>query len=165
MDIVLDSDSLNHLLRCPRKSGRRTQPSIETAIDRFVAAGQLRLAVDPQRALIDEWGETCDAEIVQVLITQWEPGIVPVDGIGKFSKMQSKRLRAWGFDGGTDKLIVKIAIVTSDHVIVSEDSDFWDPKKKANFKNKNAPVARFLREEFGITIWLLGMLMPKLHAL
>lgn len=164
MDVVLDSSSLNHLLRSPRKRRGGGQEEFECSIDPFINSGKLRLALDPARALVDEWRQTCDSEAVQVLITQWEAnnGIFVVDAAGKISPADTKTLKSLGFNDTCDKLVVRIALVTDDRIIVSEDSDFWDPKTKANRGNKNAPVARLLREAMEITVLGLAILIRKL---
>ena len=104
-------------------------------------------------------------EIVQVLITQWDKGVFIVDPVAKFSARQRKKLQQFGFTDSIDKLIVKIATVTNDRTIVSDDCDFWDPTNKANYQNKNAPVARLLREELGVAVLVLGVFMPLLQEL
>jgi hypothetical protein len=65
-----------------------------------------------------------------------------------------------------DKLIVKIALATEDRIIVSGESDFWDPKKPNNRQipgQANAPVARFFREQLEITVLTLKMLLAKMR--
>jgi len=164
--IVLDSSSLNHLLKKAKTVRDRFNNAVGTALDDAIDKGKLQLAVDPTRILIDEWKQTCGSEIVQVLITKWESkkGIKLVGKLGTFSNSQRKKLLELGFTGTIDKLIVKIAIVAEDHTIVSEDSDFWDPINIDNSGKKNAPVARFLREEFEITVLFLGGLIALLPA-
>ena len=167
MDIVLDSVSLNHLLRAPRRVRERFSEAVGTPIDPAIEKGHLRLALDASRGLTSEWAQTCGAEVVHVLITKWESakGLFVVDQLGKLPTLQRKQLLDFGFTDTCDKLIVKIAIATEGRIIVSDDSDFWDPSTVENYGNKNAPVARLLREDLGITLLVLKSLMDHLSSL
>ena len=164
MDIVLDSVSLNHLLRSPRRVRERFNETVGTPLDPAIADGTLKLAVDISRGLIDEWARTCGPEVVHVLVTKWESqnGILLMGPLGKLSSSQRSRLLRLGFTDACDKLIVKIAVATDSRTIVSDDSDFWDPKQKGNYCNPNAPVARILIEELGINIFVLKQLIAMI---
>jgi len=167
VEIVLDSVSLNHLLRGSRKVRERFSDSVGTPIDQAINEGCLKLALDSAKGLISEWGTTCGAEIVHVLITKWESqrGLFIIEPLGKLSSAQRKHLSAYGFNDTCDKLILRIAIATEDRIVVSDDSDFWDPNKIANYGNKNAPVARLIREELDITLLNLKALMEQLSLI
>jgi hypothetical protein len=134
--------------------------------------GKITLAVDSQRGLISQWQETCGIEVIKVLITRWEGlgGIFVIENPLRRPKPAiSKRLRilCFGLKSPIDTLILRLALTTADRIIVSEDSDFWDPTKPKNdsrvLGNPNAPVARLCWEELGVTILLLRMLMTRLR--
>lgn len=133
--------------------------------------GRIKLAVDSQRGLISQWQELCGIEVIKVLITRWEElgGIFFIEKPLRPKPNISKRLRilCFGLKSPIDTLILRLALTTSDRIIVSEDSDFWDPTKPKNdprvLGNHNAPVARLCREELDITIMLLRMLMTRLR--
>jgi hypothetical protein len=151
-------------LRAPRKTRERFNEAVGTKLDSAIASGRLKLAVDSTRGLVDEWAKTCGTDVVHVLVAKWESqgGIVPVGPLGKLSRSQRDRLFDFGFTDTCDKLIVKIAYATGDRIIVTDDSDFWDPKTKKNFCNSNAPVALLLVGELGITLYVLKMLITVL---
>ena len=173
MQVVLDSVSLLHLLRPskPSKKAKRSTPAHQNPLDRPMRLGKIRLAVDSQRGLISQWQELCGIEVVKVLITRWEEldGIFVIENPLRPKPAIAKRLRilCFGLKSPIDTLILRLALATVDRIIVSEDSDFWDPTKPKNdpgvLGNPNAPVARLCREELNVTILLLRMLMTRLR--
>lgn len=165
--IVLDSDSLNHLLRHPARVRLGKEVRYRTSLDVHIAASRVKLAMDGQRALVDEWQRSCDPEAVKVAVTEWESrgGIHPIERLGRLSSAHSKFLRLAGFTDTGDKLVLKIALVAPNRTIVSEDSDFWDPANDENFGNRNAPVRQFLRERLDVNVFILGTFMQIVPGL
>lgn len=169
MEVVIDSVTINHLSRPPKASSkaRRPPPTRESLLDRWIRLQKIHLAIDSPRALVDEWHKTCGPDI-KVLVAHWgeNNGIVFINELRNPPPPTFKRLRSLGFgkDSG-DKLILRIALGTKDRTIVSDDSDFWDPKKSDDRRmkgNPNAPVARLCKNELNVTILLLKMLMDIL---
>ena len=97
-------------------------------------------------------------------MSRWEElrGIVLVDRPPTLTSSTSRKLRNLGFDGPIDRLVLRLGLASKDHTVVSDDNDFWDPKSKTQRGNANAPVARFAKQELGITITLLAPLLAKL---
>lgn len=159
--VVLDSDSLNHLLRHPAKFRLGKELRYGTSLDIHIAESRVKLAIDGSRALVDEWQRTNEPEAVKVALTKWEGrgGIHPIDRLGKWDTAQSRFLKNAGFTDTGDKLVLRIALGAPNRTIVSDDSDFWDPQNKKNFGNKNAPVRKFLREQLQVTVFVLGTFM------
>lgn len=99
-----------------------------------IEARLVRVVVDAKRALIDEWKRTCNEELVQVLVARWEAvaGLYQLGKDGVVSGPLNRKLRELGFGCDTvDKLVLRIAIATTDRVILSDDSGFWDPKRES----------------------------------
>ena len=165
MEVVIDSVNLNHLSRPPKASSkaRRPTPTSESLLDRWIRLRKITLAIDSQRALIDEWQKTCGPDI-KVLVAHWgdNKGIVFVGNLRNPPQQTARRLRSLGFGNDTgDKLVLRIAMGTKDRTIVSDDSDFWDPRRPHDSRLKgkaNAPVARLCKDELNVTILLLNML-------
>ena len=170
MEAVLDSVSLQHILRSLTTSRIRHKnnhyENIETALDRPLRERKLTLAVDKDGALIDEWSRTCGVDNIQVLIAHWESfaGLLPIDPVSKISLSISRQLRQLGFIDGIDRLILRISLKTEDRIVVSEDSDFWDPAHPRKRGDPNACVAKLCSESLSITVLLLGMLFAKLDG-
>lgn len=162
MEIILDTASLQHLLRNPQE--RPGRDSYETALDTPMRKQKLILVLDRVGGLQGEWIETCGEEIIAVLINKWEElrAISFVDTPPKIHHHLTKKLKHLGFNDTIDKLILRLAAKTKDKTVVSDDNDFWDPKSLKERGNRNALVARVCREELGITITLLAPLLRKI---
>lgn len=152
---VIDSVAVNHLLRTPKRKKRRIVPHL-IPLAEFMRADTLTFMVDPDRGIIDEWSNTASPEAVAQLVIQWEAlgGLRVVRKLGKLDAADSKKLRLMGFDDTIDKLILKVALATDDKIIVSEDGDFWDPKKpgRASVGKNDAPVCKFLHRVMGVDV-------------
>lgn len=159
MDAVIDSVCMSSLLRSitATRRNRGSNIAFETALDSPLRAGKCRLCLDSDGALQDEWGRTCGEEIIRRLMVRWYDfgAIAPVDPANKIPGPARGALRQLGFDGTTDKLILRIAINTFDKLVVSNESDFWDPSDTQKSGSRNAPVAKICREKLGVTIMLL----------
>lgn len=121
----------------------------------------LRIVIDNRRHLIDEWERTCGSELVKQLVVTWSDL-----GALCFLKFQPKvppqlkrSLRQAGFDDTVDKLIVAIALHTTDRAIVSEDSDFWDPEHVKKKGAVDATLRSILEREGSISVYTLKMLV------
>jgi hypothetical protein len=160
MEIILDTVSLQHLLRpaSRRPGARQARLRLETSLDPILRTGALVLVMDSDGGLLGEWLTTCGREYVQVLITRWSTYISLVERPPNLSRNLSRKLRQLGFSDTIDKLILRLAVQTNDHYIVSDDSDFWDPLHVSAKGKVNAPVAKYIRDEFGVTVMLLGQL-------
>lgn len=172
MQVVIDSESMQALTRQPKLSGKSklSKPRYETSLDRPMSLGRIVVVLDSPGGILSEWIRTCDPEFIKVLVTRWEElrGILFMRNPPSLDHAVSGRLRRLGFGNDTiDKLILRLAVITKDQVVVSDDSDFWDPTKPKNDPrvkgNRNSPVARLCREELGVTILLLKMLMDGLN--
>lgn len=150
---VIDSVAVNHLLRPPKQKRVVTHP---IPLGAFMRAKILTFMVDPKRGIIDEWSNTSSPEAVAQLVIQWEAlgGLRVVRQLGKLYSADSKKLRRLGFDDTIDKLVLKVALATDDKTIVSEDSDFWDPKNpgRRSVGKNDAVVCKFLREVMGVDV-------------
>ncbi|MDQ3819083.1 MAG: hypothetical protein M3362_15595 [Acidobacteriota bacterium] len=170
MQTVIDSVSMLHLTRPPKRPGKSrggaTAP--RNRLDEPLKLQKITLALDASLGLVSEWEKTCGPDI-KVLVAHWgeQGGILLIQNPRNPQQAIRRRLQILGFGQDTvDKLILRIALGTRDRVIVSDDSDFWDPKKRNDNRVKgdpNAPVARLCREELGVTILLLGMLIDRLE--
>ena len=174
MEIVLDTVCLQKLILRPKRSRRRSIPAsarkLATAIDTQLRQKEVILALDEKGGILDEWQSTCGPDTVQSIISYWggELSCIKYVKPKKYSQSHRQRLRAMGFgcnNGTVDKLILRVAFSLSDKNIVSNDSDFWNPKKRSiksgAVGNKNAPVAKYCREHLGITIMTLGTLVNR----
>jgi len=157
--VVIDTVSLQHLLRPPKRSGKALP---ETALDDHLLSGAIQLALDRSRGLLSEWERTCGTEVIAVVINRWERGIVFIATVKTLSPSVNKRLRQLGFKDPIDRLVLRIAC-TCDKIAVSNDSDFWDPRDSRSLGNYNAPVARYMREELGVQVLLLAGLLNQLR--
>ena len=124
----------------------------------------MSLALDIGEGLLCEYRRTCGDEAIKVLVSRWEGvnGIRKVSPARAIARPISRRLRQLGFGGSVDRLILRIALVTRDHAVASNDGHFWcpgDPKKKGN---RNAPVSRLCREYLGIEVMLLSALLARI---
>ncbi len=168
MQVVLDSDALHNAL-IPLKLSkikRRKDLSnlITTPLDKPLQQGRLVLVVDDGGGLIGEWSETCGPEYIEILLIQWEPfgAVNQIRPEGSIGFPASRQLKQLGFNGPIDRLILRIALATTDKIVTSEDSDFWDPRQPRQKGNPNAPVAQICRQSLGITVLLLGKLLQRL---
>jgi hypothetical protein len=169
IEAVIDSVTMNVAVR-PIKGSNRSALKKQTMnpLETPVRLRKLRLALDSSKGLISEWERTCGPAVKAfVIYCEQYDGIRLIQNLGSPGSAASKQLRRLGFgNDAIDKLIVKIALATEDRIIVSGESDFWDPKKPNNRQipgQANAPVARFFREELRITVLLLRMLLAKVR--
>jgi hypothetical protein len=168
MQVVIDTVSIQHLLRCLKpskiKKHMHSRQLVETSLDGPLKKRFITLAVDLYGGLVDEWARTCGHEPIRVLIMKWESygAILSVEPEKKIGPKISRKLRQFGFNDTIDRLILRIAMVTEERIVVSDDSDFWDPREPRNKGIHNAPVAKLCREELGIIIFLLDGLMKRI---
>jgi hypothetical protein len=168
VEAVLDTVSLKHLLRVPRqgRSRRGRSPRLETALDTPMQKQKLCLALDKSGGLISEWKQTCGADVVEVVFTRWVElnAIVLVDDLPKIGLAINKKLRQLGFTDTIDKIVLRLGLIAKDHIVVSDDNDFWNPKSTMERGNRNAPVARLCREGLGVTVTLLRPLLQQVRS-
>jgi hypothetical protein len=159
MDIVLDTVSMNHICR-----GKTSSDSGKFC--QAISARTLRVVIDKDRALFDEWAKTVNLEALQQLLISWSDmgGVVTLKKDCKLSRELANALHKLSFTDTGDKLVVRIAICTTDRTIVSEDSDFWDPRDSSKRGNRNAPVATTLWDLERIRVTTLGELAQVLEA-
>lgn len=165
MDIVLDSVTLNHLLRFRRPRHRRSaNRASDTVLDPHLRSRRLALAIDIDGGLTDEWGRTCGPELVRVLLARWEgmSAFAPVEPANAIPLPISKRLRQEGLRGTIDKLVIRIALSSQDHTVVSDDGHFWCPGNSAMKGDPNAPISRICFIDLGIEVILLATLLGRL---
>jgi len=168
MEVVLDSAAVQHLLRSIRTSRLRRSAAayglIVTSIDKPLEQKRLTLAIDRCRALVDEWADTCGEETIKLLIIKWDGlgALNPVLPVRSIGHPASRRLSQMGFTDAIDRLIIRVALATSDPTVVSEDSDFWDPSNLQQKGNPRACVASLCSRHLGVTVLLLGQLLKRL---
>lgn len=165
MEVVLDTVSLKRLLRQPKKSSSQNRNAKnQTILDQAISDGDLRLALDSDDGLLNEWQVTCGEEIVKMLIVKWETsdGIFFIENLQKLSASVRKNLRQQNFTGTIDKLILRISISTADKKIVSDDSDFWDPRDHRQTGNATASVANYLQRTLDVEVMLLRQLVERI---
>ncbi len=164
MEAAIDTVVISRLLRSPRTTKGQQRPG--TALDEYLRRGDLRIGLDRQRAVVHEWERTCGEEYVKILVTAWEGlrAFVIADPLGTIPRGVSKSLRQRGFDDAIDKLLLKVAIAINARVVVSEDSDFWDPQDYSRdcIGDHNAYVAHLLREKCDVLVLTLRQLLAKL---
>ncbi len=162
MEVVVDTVSIQHLLRSLKLSKTSKEKEYyETSLDRPLKEGKCILVVDEDGSLIDEWGQTCGREHIQVLITHWESfaALVSINPVSKIPPPISRRL---SFMTSIDRLVLRIGMATSDRIVVSDDSHFWDPVCPGKRGDPNACIAKLCYERLSITVLLLGMLIEAL---
>lgn len=165
---AIDSVSMNHLLQKPR-----TNPDGEptgTALDEHIKKGRFCVAMDKQRAIIHEWEQTCGHEYIAALVTKWSDlnGFEYVKTPGRLTSNHIKRLIALGFkDQPIDKLLLRTAMGSNHQRLVSNDSDFWDPKKPPRHRvgDSNAAVAKYCQDELCVTVLVMDALLGELEAI
>src|SRR5262249_38883086 len=135
-EVVLDTCVVAVISRTPKS------PPADT-LSSAVKKKKFRVCADLAGGLVGEWEETANAEVVRQLIVYWEqhPGWKLGDP-QVFPQHVSKKLTALGFTQTIDRLIVRIAMGTSEKKVVTNDSDFWDPKNKKSAGDHKAPVSR-----------------------
>jgi hypothetical protein len=163
IDVVLDTVAVHHVLRQPR---RKSGVHRETVLDNHFKSGALRVVLDLSRGLLSEWERTCGREAVGVVLARWEElrGVILVRDVGRIPAAVGRRLLQCGFKGGVDRLVLRISLATVDRVIVSNDSDFWDPKSTASLGDDKAPVVSILRDQLNVTVLLLSALVAQLAS-
>lgn len=164
MQVVVDTVSMNHVVRLPKRSGSH----FANILDQPIKGGRLKIALDAARGLQSEWEDSCGTELIKTLVIKWADlnGIVWIRELRPLGGTIVKQLKKLGFkDQPIDKLVLKLARETNDHIIVSNDSDFWDPRDTNSPGNKNAPVAQFCKRSLGIEIILLKSLLWKLRKI
>src|SRR6266699_620210 len=110
MEAVLDSVSLNHFLRRPKKA--RKSNRLETPLDPYLRQRVLLLGLDAEKGLASEWVRTCGEEVVRQVLNQWEAfgAIILVNALARYNTQVSRRLRQVGVRDTIDKLILRIAL-------------------------------------------------------
>ena len=168
MEIVVDTVSLKHLLRKPRRSAKQSasskrNPHDVTVLDRPIRLRKVTVALDYGKGLQSEWEKTCGREAIRVLIIHWEAmnAIVFIKKIEKFAPQINNKLRRLGLTGTVDKLILRLAYTTRDRKVISDDNDFWNPARPRDRGNPSAPVAKFCNEALGIEILLIKHLLDR----
>jgi hypothetical protein len=63
---------------------------------------------------------------------------------------------------GLDKVVVETALCTADRMMLSLDSDFYDPADTNSIRNLAPKVAKLLREQDENEVLTLGQLIKKL---
>jgi hypothetical protein len=168
IEAVIDSVTMNVAVRPPKPSRKsaRSQKEVINPLEKPIKLRKLTLALDASKGLVSEWERTCGPAIKAfVVYCEQYGGIHLIQNPVSPGSAATKQLKFLGFGANTiDKLILKIALATEDRIIVSGESDFWDPKKPNDHDipgQPNAPVARFCRERLEVTILLLRMLMAR----
>jgi len=165
MQVVIDTVCIHHLTRPSKPSyklkNEATFTKLKTPLDKPLRLRKLSLAVDIEGGLVDEWKRTCGEEYIEALIIKWADldGIDPVDPAPSIGYPHTRALKQFGFSGTVDKLILRIALVTNDKNVVSDDSDFWDPAQPTKRGSPSACVAQYCNNNLGITIMLLSTLL------
>ena len=168
MQVVIDTVSIKHLLRKPKKiKSRRRQArhSYRTSLDKFLSNRALRVVLDKSNNVQSEWEKTCGIENIRVLITHWGElgGIQLTDRIGNLPTAVSNELRRFGFVDTMDKFLLRLSLGTNTRSLISDDPDFWDPSNVASKGNANAVVAKLCKDRLDVTIMLLRQLIAKLN--
>jgi len=162
MEVVVDTVSMQHLV-CSLKLSKisKEKEYYETSLERPLKDGKCTLAVDEDGSLIDEWGQTCGRDHIQVLITHWESfaALVFINPVSKIPRPISRRL---SFMNSIDRLVLRIGMATSDRIVVSDDPHFWDPACPGKRGDPNACIAKLCYEHLSITVLLLGTLLEAL---
>jgi hypothetical protein len=169
LEAVIDSVTMNVAVRPhkPSLKSKRVKKDAGNPLEKPISRRRLKLALDANNGLQSEWIRSCGPSAIKALVVHCEQydGIRLIKSPLSPGPAASKKLRLLGFgNDATDKLILKIALATDDRIIVSGESDFWDPKKPNDRTipgQPNAPVARFCREQLGVTILLLKMLIAR----
>lgn len=160
MESVIDSVSINHLLRKPKKAGADKGIRL-TCLDEFITSGALVIILDADRGVQSEWESTCSQDAIRTLITYWAEsgGIRIVEKVPSLKNTCNRELRKLGFDGPMDKYFLRLAVASNDKNLVSDDSDFWSPGRPKRRGDVSAPVAAYIRNVLGVKLMLLGDLI------
>lgn len=172
MNITLDANCISSLARPPRRTKKRATKKrgrVATAVgllrlDMHVQRGDVSLNTDSGLGLLDEWRRTCGTDELKQLIVKWrdKKAIVLVQLRRNLEPHQTQYLRTAGFADAGDRLIVRIALNAQERNLVTNDPDFWDPRRTSMRGNSAAPVHRYLLAECGITSIMLGELFSRL---
>jgi hypothetical protein len=121
--------------------------------------------VDKGGGLIHEYEETCGEEIVGMLISKWEScnGIAVVNKAPKIPSRVKRKLYKLKFEDTIDKLVLALSLKARSRIVVSDDSDFWDPRNEDQKGDEQACIAQLCRAELGVTVMLLGGLLTRLQ--
>lgn len=127
---------------------------------------RIMIALDQTRGLLSEWEQTCGRGVVGPLLARWESlqGILLIDNLPCLDRRITRRLRSLGFQDTIDKVVLRLALAIDGRVVVSDDCDFWDPRKPTSRGDRNACVARLCREQLSVTVMVLGMLVQRLDT-
>ena len=166
MEAALDSVVVNHLLR--KRRGSRS-PGTSTRLDAFMRNKLLRVGIDRDQAVVTEWETVAGPEAVRQLMIHWNDlgGVRVVIPIRSLPRIVAQRLRQLGFQDTIDKLLLRIAVQLADRVVVSQDSDFWDPSlqgRRCPVGESRAPVPTLCRMELNVTILSLPQLIRHLQG-
>ncbi|WP_139232675.1 hypothetical protein [Duganella sp. CF458] len=157
INCTIDSVSMQHLCRPAiiKKGSKKADDILGLdAISVALQRAKLKICVDEDMALTDEWSKTCSLEMIQPILTKW----IESDGIilcnakrQKIPLSLNKKLREANFRDAGDKLIVRIGLAalggnTPPFLVATNDGDFWDPNDGTKSGNNAAPVASLLRE-------------------
>ena len=88
-------------------------------------------------------------------------GVRKIKTLASIPNVIIKRLLAFGFNDTIDKLIVRLAYKTNDKKVVSDDSDFWDPRRNRPVGDAGGCVANLLWRQLSIEVMLLGTLFQR----
>lgn len=161
MNIVIDTVSVSHLLRCKTSIKEKG-----TCLDQHIRTKKIKILLDKNGGLIGEWIQTCSEELIYVLINNWEQygGVEIINEISKTNQAQNKKLRQMGFKGTIDKLILRLAISVPRTSIISDDNHFWDPRDKRQKGSSSARVAKYIKNEFNVRVLLFSILLSELSS-
>jgi hypothetical protein len=167
MEGVIDSVSVNDLLRRPKGGNTRNAP-LATSLDEHIKGGGFRVAMDRRHQIIDEWCQTCGQEQVRALVTKWVDlaAFRSVDQPGVLSPAAIKRLKQFGFkDRPVDKLLLRTAMGCTGRLLVSRDTDFWDPQRQNVHPvgDRSGSIVTFCREELNVIVRTLADVLVELR--
>jgi hypothetical protein len=159
MDVVVDSNVL---------AGIRPYAKEEDGLSARVRHRMIRVVVDKDMGLVDEWKRTCKPEMIESMIIKWKDsgGLVLIRPIDKIPKDTLRRLVAIGFRNQTiDKLIIRIAANTTDKIAITNDGDFWHGKATGGQRAGDASgrIAKLLRESLHITILTMTQMVEEVE--
>jgi len=172
LEAILDTVVVHHLLRGFRpKKDRKSKPRATTAlqdIELKLRRKRFRVVADNGSGLVSEWHRTCGEENVKQLVIKWSE----FDGIKLVqprTAIEPRRiasmLRNLGFRDAVDKLIVRTALANGARtLIVSIDSDFWDPSTTGRVGDATAPVAYALRTHLRLSVVITETFLGAIRA-
>jgi hypothetical protein len=168
MDVVLDSESVNSICRKPRKT--KKQSGREDDLTTRVRLKLVRVVVDHESAILDEWLQGSNHEVVKALVVAWKDHggfrLVSRESFARSKKAAKPVLKkakiSYSYPNQPmDNRLVATAMSTTDGVLVSSDSDFYDPSDATSLGNQAAPVATLLRT-IGVTVITLRQLLDEI---